>query len=145
MLIVCYRQLRNIRSLIHDWSMEFSNLAASSKQQTPLTAVVSVEWRTATYEVTQLQCGIKIISDFWTSTSLFFITAAFDFCTVNLVVTIHTNFRNCSFFTSYTNGKPAGVLEHCREGNTNCPPPHLWGRFLLTASVRRRRMSVYIL
>jgi len=40
--------------------------------------------------------------------------------------------------------KPTGVLEHCREGDFNCWFSVFWGRVLLTASVRRRRMSVYI-
>jgi hypothetical protein len=39
--------------------------------------------------------------------------------------------------------KPTGVLEHCLEGDTNCWFSIFWS-FLLTASLRRRRMSVYI-
>ena len=68
--------------------------------------------RTVTYEVPQLEWGMGL----GTSTSLFFgITSAFYFCMIILVVTIHNYFRNFHFFTSYDDGKPAGVLEHCRE------------------------------
>jgi hypothetical protein len=39
--------------------------------------------------------------------------------------------------------KPTGVLEHCREGETNCLVLLFSGHFLLIASLRRRRMSMY--
>jgi len=39
--------------------------------------------------------------------------------------------------------KPTGVLEHYSKGDTNFWF-YLSGRFLLTASLRRRRMSMYI-
>ena len=40
--------------------------------------------------------------------------------------------------------KPTGVLDHCREVEANCLLSIFSGRFLLTASLKRRRMSVYI-
>jgi len=39
---------------------------------------------------------------------------------------------------------PTGVLEHCGGGETNSWFSYFSGRFLLTASLRRRRMSMYI-
>ena len=53
--------------------------------------------RTVTYEVPQLEYGINITSGFGTSTSLFFITAAFYFCMAILIVTIHNYFSNFLF------------------------------------------------
>ena len=40
--------------------------------------------------------------------------------------------------------KPAGVLKHYREGKTKCSFSIFSGRFLLTTSVRWRRMSVNV-
>jgi hypothetical protein len=40
--------------------------------------------------------------------------------------------------------QPTGVLEHCREGDTNCWFSIFWS-LLLTASLRQRRTSVCIL
>ena len=40
--------------------------------------------------------------------------------------------------------KPTGVLEHRREWKTKCWFSVLSGHFLLTESLRRRRMSMYI-
>jgi hypothetical protein len=40
--------------------------------------------------------------------------------------------------------KPTGALEHCREGETNCWFSIFLWRFLLTESLRRRRISMYI-
>jgi hypothetical protein len=36
--------------------------------------------------------------------------------------------------------KPTGVLEHCRDGETNCLLSIFSGGFFLTASLRRRRV-----
>jgi hypothetical protein len=40
--------------------------------------------------------------------------------------------------------KPTGVLEHCNEGETNCWFSIFLVLILLTTSLRRRRMSMYI-
>ena len=50
---------------------------------------------------------------------------------------------HCALFRN-TWPKPTGVLEHCLEGETNSWFLHFSGLFLLTTSLRWRRMSVYI-
>jgi hypothetical protein len=49
---------------------------------------------------------------------------------------------HCSFLRN-TWPQPTGVLEHCQEGEINCWV-FFFRVFLLTASVRRRRMSMYV-
>ena len=48
------------------------------------------------------------------------------------------------FFIKKSLPKPTGVLEHCREGETNAWLSIFSVRFVLTTPLRRRRMSVYI-
>jgi hypothetical protein len=48
------------------------------------------------------------------------------------------------FVKKYLTKNPTGVLEHCREGETNGLFSIYRWNFLLTASVRRRRISMYI-